>query len=329
MLSILVAARNEEKNIERLIFSLLQQDFPSQNFEILVADDDSTDETPLILKRLSTEFDDKIHTFRIDQKVEKLFPNLTGKTRALAYLAHQAKGDHFFICDADMYFPNTWLSAMFSNFQDDNQVGICNGITQVEESSILNTCQAIEWLSAQRIMYILTEFGVETTGIGNNMAVSKEAYWSTGGYENFPFSIVEDFALYKQIISRKFKFIQSYNTSVLGITKAPDNYFEQRKRWISGGMSSKSTLIIPSILQGVALPLLIAISYLNLNIGLGILSFIFLLNCIIGFSAFKPLKKLYLMVYMPIYTIYMLLSWFLQFAYYFLPTPLIWKGRKY
>lgn len=40
------------------------------------------------------------------------------------------------------------------------------------------------------------------TGLGNNMAVSREAYDAVGGYEQIGFSIVEDYALFIAIIRK-------------------------------------------------------------------------------------------------------------------------------
>src|SRR5437016_7639896 len=49
--SIIVPARNEERNIRRCVTSLLEQDY--DNYEVIVVDDGSTDETPHILDELT------------------------------------------------------------------------------------------------------------------------------------------------------------------------------------------------------------------------------------------------------------------------------------
>lgn len=49
-LSVLVPARNEEKNIEACLVSLLTQEYP--DFEVIALDDHSSDDTPNILARL-------------------------------------------------------------------------------------------------------------------------------------------------------------------------------------------------------------------------------------------------------------------------------------
>ena len=52
--SVIVPARNEEHNIARCLYSLLQQDYPS--LEIVVVDDNSTDNTLAILEQIRSDF---------------------------------------------------------------------------------------------------------------------------------------------------------------------------------------------------------------------------------------------------------------------------------
>jgi cellulose synthase/poly-beta-1,6-N-acetylglucosamine synthase-like glycosyltransferase len=54
--SIIIPARNEAENIEACIRSILNNNYPTHLFEIIVADDFSTDATPEIVQRLQTEF---------------------------------------------------------------------------------------------------------------------------------------------------------------------------------------------------------------------------------------------------------------------------------
>ena len=54
LVSVCVPARNEERDIEACLVSLLEQDYPS--FEVIVVDDNSTDATPEILRSLQKKF---------------------------------------------------------------------------------------------------------------------------------------------------------------------------------------------------------------------------------------------------------------------------------
>src|SRR5262245_39018213 len=62
-ISVIIAARNEEKNIARLLTSLENQDYPKDLFEVIVVDDHSSDNTATIVqnfpsvKLVKLEFD--------------------------------------------------------------------------------------------------------------------------------------------------------------------------------------------------------------------------------------------------------------------------------
>ena len=55
--SVVVAARNEEKNIVRIMTALINQDYSPEMFEIIIADDDSQDETKQIVKRFAEKWE--------------------------------------------------------------------------------------------------------------------------------------------------------------------------------------------------------------------------------------------------------------------------------
>ena len=54
-LSVIIPARNEEKNIHDCLQSIVSQTYPKQLFEVIVIDDHSTDATPQIIKSFSNE----------------------------------------------------------------------------------------------------------------------------------------------------------------------------------------------------------------------------------------------------------------------------------
>jgi cellulose synthase/poly-beta-1,6-N-acetylglucosamine synthase-like glycosyltransferase len=95
LVSILIPARNEEKNIGTLLTDLQQQDY--QNIEILVFNDQSTDKTAEIV----TDFnhcDSRIKMIN----AEALPDGWLGKNHACYKMAQQAKGEYFLFLDADV-----------------------------------------------------------------------------------------------------------------------------------------------------------------------------------------------------------------------------------
>lgn len=93
--AVIIAARNEELNIETALESLLVQDYP--DYEVIVIDDRSTDATPQILARVQAR-NAALKVVRIDS----LPDGWLGKNHALERGAEQATGEILIFADADV-----------------------------------------------------------------------------------------------------------------------------------------------------------------------------------------------------------------------------------
>ena len=94
-LSVLVAAKDEEDNIESCVTTLLDQDYP--NYEVIAIDDRSSDATPAILRRLEEQANGKLRVITITQLREGWF----GKNNAMREGVEAARGDWLCFTDAD------------------------------------------------------------------------------------------------------------------------------------------------------------------------------------------------------------------------------------
>jgi chlorobactene glucosyltransferase len=103
MVSIIVPARNEEKNIERCVSSLLKQDY--LRFEVIVVDDCSDDQTGSILAKLSNN-DSRLKVVQ----GKPLLDGWMGKAYALNQGYSSAKGDWLLFTDADTFHEPYLLS---------------------------------------------------------------------------------------------------------------------------------------------------------------------------------------------------------------------------
>ncbi|MGI8833912.1 MAG: glycosyltransferase, partial [Nitrososphaeraceae archaeon] len=107
--SIIIAARNEEKYISKCLDSLLQQDYP--NFEIIVIDDSSSDSTCEILQKYQIKNCDKIVVINAG-----LSPNeWTGKNWACYQGYLKSRGEAFLFTDADTLCSSQTLSLAVGN----------------------------------------------------------------------------------------------------------------------------------------------------------------------------------------------------------------------
>src|SRR5262249_17850018 len=98
--SILVAARDEESNIESCIRELLDQDYP--NFEVIAIDDRSRDGTSSILRGLENEYDGRLQALTVRELPDGWF----GKNNAMRMGVDASTGEWLLLTDADCRFPS-------------------------------------------------------------------------------------------------------------------------------------------------------------------------------------------------------------------------------
>lgn len=104
--SVCVAARNEERDLQTCLTSLLNQDYP--NYEVIVVDDNSTDRTPQIIEELGKQYP---HLKPI--RGEPLPEGWYGKPFALHQASERAQGTLLLFTDADPVFePHALASAV-------------------------------------------------------------------------------------------------------------------------------------------------------------------------------------------------------------------------
>src|SRR5579884_1580270 len=97
--SIIVPARNEERNIHRCVSSLLAQDY--ENFEVIVVDDGSTDNTGKILDDLAATHPNGQRLWVL--RVRDLPAGWAGKPHALHRGVQEANGSWLLFTDADTW----------------------------------------------------------------------------------------------------------------------------------------------------------------------------------------------------------------------------------
>ena len=195
--SMLVPARNEADNIEACLSSLLAQDYP--NYEVIVLDDGSTDETREILDRIKI----KEPNLRLMQG-EKLPEGWLGKHWACQQLAEAAQHEYLVFTDADTrHAPKTLRKSMRAALQEDTDL-----------LSVIPKEETHTW--AERLAVPIIPWSLHTflplwfayrlpfsflaAAIGQFILVRKAAYEQAGGHAAIRNNVVDDFAL-----ARRFK----------------------------------------------------------------------------------------------------------------------------
>lgn len=325
-ITILVAARNEEKNILDCLESLNKLIYPPDKIEIIVVNDNSTDSTGEIIEKFIS---DK-HLFKciVPQKV---IGDSKGKANAIANGLEIATGEIILTTDADCMVSETWAKTIASYFTKD--VAFVGGYTSQTDSTPFEAMQSIDFIYLLTVAAGTINLGKPLSCIGNNMAYRKSVYDEIGGYENITFSVTEDFQLLMAIHKlKKYKIIYPFDPDGHVVSKScPDfkTLFRQKRRWGKGGLKSD--------LAGFSVA---AVSFI-VN-GLVLLTPFFFSTLSLYLCAFKVITD-YMFV-RPVFrklNLRLKLSDFLVFEFYYILYVLIlpfivllggkikWKGRSY
>ncbi|MFN3404103.1 MAG: glycosyltransferase [Cytophagaceae bacterium] len=325
--SILIACRNEEKNIVDCLSSISKLDYPYDKLEVLIGNDNSTDNTAVLVK----DFIRDKPNFKLIE-ITGLLGKAKAKANVLAWLAKEAKGDIYFITDADIMVPSTWIHGMLGVSK--NSIGIVSGVTGIKGKGLLAAMQNFEWIYSFGLIKISTDAGLPVTAVGNNMYITADCYKSTGGYENLDFSVTEDFKLFREALSKGWDYRNLLNPLVYAESK-PLTYlkdlFKQRKRWMHGAAKLPIILVIVLTVQGIFFPFIISALFFFPKLALVCwLAKIFFQQFFISIVSHKlGRRKFKNWIYAPAFEIYTGVLSVLFMLYYLMPGIADWKGRKY
>jgi chlorobactene glucosyltransferase len=210
LVSVLVPARNEEKNIERCLNSLRNQFY--KNYEILVIDDNSTDGTLNILNRIAAA-DKRVRVFKGAPLPEDWF----GKPFALHQLSRQAKGEILLFTDADtIHNPASisWAVTNLTGLKVDLVSGYVGQIFMSLGEAI--TVPLMFFLTGFVIPLFLNRFTKQhffSSAIGQYIVIRHDVFKAIGGCESFKKKTSED------IYMARFVKMKGYQTRFLNISE--------------------------------------------------------------------------------------------------------------
>jgi cellulose synthase/poly-beta-1,6-N-acetylglucosamine synthase-like glycosyltransferase len=225
LISVLIPARNEEKNILFLLRDLAQQQHVA--FEVIVIDDHSDDETVATVQQFIA------HTqgnFRIIRST------LHGKKHALTQGVECAKGSVIVTTDADCRVSSTWLSTIHIYFQQTEVKMAFGGVTMQQGASFFHDLQAIEFSSLIGSAAASAALGFPMMCNGANVAFRKSVFNEVGGYEeNIHIPSGDDEFLMRKIAAHYANGIYFVRHEDAVVTTEPCNtvaqFIHQRLRW--------------------------------------------------------------------------------------------------
>jgi cellulose synthase/poly-beta-1,6-N-acetylglucosamine synthase-like glycosyltransferase len=285
-ISIVVAARNEEKNIGNTLESLVRIDYPRDKFEIIISDGASTDRTCEVVKSYIEQFP-FIRLHHADQNRP-----IRGKANAIHQAVEIAKGEFILMTDADCKVEPTWAKSTVDYFTD--EVGLVCGITIPQPKDWFSAMQTLDWCYILSVSSARASIGFPIGGIGNNFSYRKKTYEEIGGYEQIKFSITEDFALFQAILKSRWKIAFPLLYETHNRTEPMPNLhelYDQKKRWTLGGLDAKvGQAMLAGAMFAVHLLSIVAFFILPFPIALFNLVLKFLSDFILILSSLSRLK---------------------------------------
>lgn len=200
--SILIPMRNEATNIAATARSLLQQNYP--NFEILILDDNSTDDSAKIALQ-AAEGDPRL---RIIQG-SALPAGWLGKPWACHQLTTHARADHLLFTDADARWQPDALAALMAEFTRTQAHLLTIWPTQISQTWGERLVVPLMALAIQAYLPILAvhhlPWKIFAHAMGQCLLFKRAAYQQIGGHKTIKSAIVDDMAFAYAIKSHKLR----------------------------------------------------------------------------------------------------------------------------
>jgi glycosyltransferase involved in cell wall biosynthesis len=232
--SVIIACRNEQKNLPVLLNSISRQNYPEHLFEVIVVDDRSTDGTLEIAETFK-----EISNFRI-----LTLNNIgAGKKQALRTGIATAKGNLIITTDADCTMGNNWIRTIAAFYEMFNPVMIICPVRIEPLRGFFGRFQELEFMSLQGITAGTALSNDATMCNGANLAFTRKAYWDHSDSMHDEISSGDDVFLLHSLKSENntgILWLESYDSLVK--TKPAATYMsflKQRSRWLSKGKAYK------------------------------------------------------------------------------------------
>jgi cellulose synthase/poly-beta-1,6-N-acetylglucosamine synthase-like glycosyltransferase len=244
--SLIIPIHNESQRMEKLLQSLLAQDYANGNqkflVEIIFVDDRSDDESPAMLAQFAKDAAERgMDNCRVITLTENPGPNR--KQYALSVGIASARGDFLLFTDGDCELPPGWIQAMMSRMNDSNVGAVIGPVFKKKQGKgflYLHQC----YDHAVRYNYMAGAIGLGAAGggFGNNLIVSKAALDAVGGYDAVPPSPTEDAALISLIRAHGKYRVRAIASPDAAVETSAETtwrgFISQALRWNNGGLFS-------------------------------------------------------------------------------------------
>ncbi len=232
--TVVVVARNEASGIGELLAGLGRQQYPKANFELLLMDDNSDDQTVAIAKSLAAEYGIRFKSLPVT--VPNGFSG-SHKKLAIAQAAKFSQAEILVLTDADCSVGPGWLSSHIACYQTYPPARLVFGAFVFKGAtgfwkSLLN----LEALNLTAVAATTSLMGKPTMCSGANMSYRRHLVHDLSPFDTNLLLASGDDEFMLHAVHRKYPRGVVYNSSPASLvaTSAPvsfTEFYNQRRRW--------------------------------------------------------------------------------------------------
>ncbi len=226
-IDVIIAIRNEEYTILRLLEQISVQSYVKSNFKIVVVDDHSTDNSSGIVNDF----------FKSHSDINGILLNAegTGKKAAMAQAIRQSEAEFILTTDGDCIVGENWIRSMCEPFSDPEISFVAGPVLLTGGSGLISILQRMEMIGLTGIAgaSILNHRAMMCNGA--NLCFRKSAYDKVQGYTGSSFASGDDTQLMRKFHSenpKQLTFVKSVSAIVKSHSeKSIGSFWQQRRRW--------------------------------------------------------------------------------------------------
>ncbi len=267
--SILVPARNESATIINCLESIIAQKYPSENYEVIVINDKSTDETPRLVDHFIQQ-----HPHVSISLLHTESHHVTGKKGAITLAIEYAQHPFIILTDADCTREPNWL-ATINRFVFVKQAKMVYAPVMFKAKTLFEKVQSLEFAGLVAIGGAAIHLKNPNMCSASNLIFEKKVFKEVGGYENNKNTATGDDEFLLHSVFKKYPdhiyFLKHPDAIVT--TSANNTLAElahQRKRWVSKS-TKYDNRYITAILMAAYLYNASLVYYLLVNPSLGLI----------------------------------------------------------
>ena len=301
--SVIVCAKNEVQNLQRLIPLLLQQKY--SEFELVLINDASIDDTLEVMEQFK-EQDQRIKIVNVENN-EAFWGN---KKYALTLGIKAAKYNHLLFTDADCVpASEDWIQNMCQQFSKKKSIVLGYGAYKKKKNSLVNLLVRYETVLTAIQYFSYAKLGSAYMAVGRNLAYSKDEFYRVKGFINHIQVRSGDDDLFIKDAATTSNTAISTDPNSFTLSEAPKDFtswFRQKRRHISTATHYKfkhkfflSLFFISKLIFWILAP--ISFFFIELHLILPVtLSYVIINYLVIGLSA-KKLKEIQVLFFQPFF----------------------------